>query len=106
MQKNNGNFAFTTNLLFSLSVPTHGKAPPFTSSVQCNTRLAYVRFAIGHSVGTRNLQAEDKQHRLITQLPEFRRHRIDVSSIPVETRLDCEILLAADLEGHRRRVDA
>src|SRR5262249_52683555 len=57
-------------------------------------------------LGPKNLQAEDKQHRLITQLSEFRRHRIDVSSIPVETRLDCEILLAADLEGHRGRVDA
>src|ERR1700730_7578173 len=51
-------------------------------------------------------ETEDEQHRLIAQFPQFRRHRVDVSCISAEPRLDSDILPPTDLKGHRRRIDA
>ena len=48
------------------------------------------------SLGTESIswasEAEDEQHRLIAQFPQFRRHRVDVSCISAEPRLDRDIL--------------
>src|ERR1700730_779837 len=106
-------FVFTRNLPFSFShfQRMDGLSPrPGTHLVNSVSRSACAcsreRLAIGPLSKDRELKTEDEQHRLITHLPELRRHRVDVSSIPVKSRLDCEILPTADSEGHWRSVDA
>src|SRR5262249_21732501 len=51
-------------------------------------------------------QSEHKQHGLVAHFPKFRRIYQRALGDPAKPRQDCNILLAADLEGHGRRIDA
>src|SRR5262252_7335597 len=73
-------------------------------------RLARCRSQVGSYLGTPDsrppLQSEHEQHRLIAHLAKLRRVDEPGPGVAAEPRQDGEVLLAAGLEGHRRRVDA
>src|SRR6516225_7134935 len=52
------------------------------------------------------LQSEHEQHGLITHFAKFRRIYQRGLGDPAKPGQDCNILLAANLKGHRRSVDA
>src|SRR5258707_15867142 len=52
------------------------------------------------------LQSEHEQHRLVAHLAKLRRVDEPGPGVAAEPRQDGDVLLAAGLEGHRRRVDA
>jgi hypothetical protein len=52
------------------------------------------------------LQSEHEQHRLVAHLAKLRRVDEPGPGVAAEPRRDGDVLLAAGLEGHRRRIDA
>src|ERR1700683_1829375 len=82
------------------------RVPSSTTPPRAVRQTLTVSSASSRGARRRNLQTKNEQHRLIPHLAKLRRHRIDVESIAVEPRLDCNELLAAHLECHRRCIDA
>src|ERR1700722_13224767 len=65
-----------------------------------------MRFAYCGLRAACGLQPEHEQHRLATQLAKLRRVDERGFRVPAEPGQDRHILLAAELESHRRRVEA
>src|SRR5262245_60234179 len=51
-------------------------------------------------------QPKHEQHRVVTLFLELGREHVLADGDAAEPRQDCDVLLAAHLEGHRRRVEA
>src|SRR5262245_35476199 len=68
----------------------------------------YADRAFAHPTRTNNSasEPEHKQHRLVALLLQFRRERVLANRDAAQAGEDRDILLAVDLEGHRRRVEA
>ncbi len=78
---------------------THGPALPTWAVSQVGSYLGYTGLPSP-------LQSEHEQHRLVAHLAKLRRVDEPGPGVAAEPRQDGDVLLAAGLEGHRRRVDA
>src|SRR5215813_11691115 len=62
--------------------------------------------ALAHPTKLRLLESEHEQHGLVTLLLQLWREHVLVKRNAAQTRQDRYILLAIDLKGHRRRIEA
>src|SRR5262249_14546212 len=74
--------------------------------VQSFAALRRFQKTAGRHNASSKLQSEHEQHGLVSHFAKFRRIFELVLGNPAKPRQDCDILLAADLERHWRRVEA
>jgi hypothetical protein len=87
----------------------HGNEPANADPVYqggIKERIRLTRLGLGDAPGTGSLQPEHVQHGRVALVLEFRRVLQRVLAGRVQTGRDGHVLLAVDLKGHRRGIEA
>src|SRR5262245_59493464 len=74
--------------------------------INCAAAHEHADRALAHPTRRRASEPEHKQHRLVALLLQLRRERMLADRDAAQAREDRDILLAIDLEGHRRCIEA